>query len=180
MKNSRAEFAKDKHIPNNLEAVDFATDGNVLISGERYLSDRTTATYVAKLSPGGKVIWETKIPGAKGATSSPGYHFTTKEGGCIVFTRYYHEWGSFGCSRITHLDGSGKIVYDYKFIREPNPEHKDVDWEDAVLLPDGSLKLQGLAFAERKKFGRGDWRNLYRPWTGTMSALVLSQTHSST
>ena len=170
MKNSRAEFTEDKHIPKNLEAVSFTTDGNVIISAERYLSDRTTATYVAKLSPAGKLIWETKIPGAQGASSSSGYHFTTKEGGCIVFTRYYHTWGSFGCSRITSFNGSGKIIYDYKFIREPNPGHKDVDWGEAVLLPDGSLKLQGLSFVERKQFDQGDWRNLFRPWTGTMSA----------
>jgi hypothetical protein len=77
---------------------------------------------------------------------------------------------SFGCSRITRFDGSGKITYDYKFIREPNPGHKDVDWKDAVLLPDGSLQLEGLSFVERKQFGQGDWRNLYRPWKGTMSA----------
>ena len=44
-----------------------------------------------------------------------------------------------------------------------------MDWEEAVLLPDGSLKLEGLGFVERKQFGEGDWRNLYRPWTGTMS-----------
>jgi len=169
IKNSRAEFTQEKYIPKNLEAVSFATDGNLIISGERHLDDRTTATYVAKLSPEGKVIWETKIPGNQGATSSPGYHFTTKDGGCIMFTRYYHKLESFGCSRITRLDGSGNITYDYKFIREPNPGHRDVDWEDAVLLPDGSLQLKGLSFVERKQFGQGDWRNLYRPWTGNMS-----------
>jgi hypothetical protein len=169
IKNSGAEYTQDKYIPKNLEAVSFATDGNVIISGERHLDDHTTATYVAKLSPEGKLIWETKIPGDQGATSSPGYHFTTKDGGCIIFTRYYHNLKSFGCSRITRLDGSGNLIYDYKFIREPNPGHKDVDWEEAVLLPDGSLKLKGLSFVERKQFGQGDWRNLYRPWTGTMS-----------
>ena len=170
IKNSLAEFTQDKYIPKNLEAVSFATDGNVIISGERHLGDRTTATFVAKLSPEGNLIWETKIPGEEGATSSPGYHYTTKDGGCILFTRYYHNLKSFGCSRITRLDGAGKITYDYRFIREPNPGHKDVDWEEAVMLPDGSLKLEGLGFAERKRFGQGDWRNLYRPWTGTMSA----------
>ena len=166
---SRAEFTQDKFVPKNLASVSFATDGNVIISGERSLGNSTTATFVAKLSPEGKLIWETKIPGEQGATSSPGYHFTTKDGGCIMLTRYYHNLKSFGSSRITRLDASGSITYDYKFIREPNPGHKDVDWEDAVLLPDGSLKLKGLGFVERKKFGRGDWRNLYRPWTGTMS-----------
>jgi len=170
MKNSQAEYTQDKYIPKNLEAVSFAADGNVIISGERHMGDQTTATYVAKLSPEGKVIWETKIPGEQGATSSPGYHFASKDGGCILFTRYYHNLKSFGCSRITRLDGSGHIVYDYRFIREPNPGHKDVDWEKAELLPDGSLKLEGLGFVERKQFGQGDWRNLYRPWTGIMSA----------
>jgi len=170
IKNSRAEFTQEKYIPKNLKAVSFTSDGNVIISGERHLDQETSATYVTKLSPEGKVIWETKIPGEQGATSSPGFHFTTKDGGCIMFTRYYHNIKSFGCSRITRLDGSGKITYDYKFIREPNPGHKDVDWKDAVLLPDGSLQLEGLSFVERKQFGQGDWRNLYRPWTGTMSA----------
>ncbi len=170
MKDRKSEFTKEKYIPENLEAVSFATDGNVIISAERYLADRTTATYVAKLSPSGKRVWETKIPGKEGATSSPGCHYTTKDGGCIVFTRYYHKWGSFGCSRITRIDGAGKIIYDYKFIREPNPGHKDVDWEKVILEPDGSLKLEGLSFVERKQFGQGDWRNLYTHWTGTMSS----------
>jgi len=169
IKDSRAEFTQEKYIPKNLEAVSFATDGNVIISGERNTGDLTTATFVAKLTPEGKVIWETKIPGEPGATSSPGYHFTTNDGGCILFTRYYHNLKSFGCSRITRLDGLGNIIYDYKFIREPNPGHKDVDWEEAVLLPDGFLQLRGLSFVERKQFDQGDWRNLYRPWTGIMS-----------
>jgi len=169
IKDSRAEFTQEKYIPKNLEAVSFATDGNVIISGERNTGDLTTATFVAKLTPEGKVIWETKIPGEQGATSSPGYHFTTNDGGCILFTRYYHNLKSFGCSRITRLDGLGNIIYDYKFIREPNPGHKDVDWEEAVLLPDGFLQLRGLSFVERKQFDQGDWRNLYRPWTGIMS-----------
>jgi hypothetical protein len=170
IKNSYAEFTQEKYIPKNLEAVSFTSDGNVIISGKRHLDHETSATYVTKLSPEGKVIWETKIPGEQGATSSPGFHFTTNDGGCIMFTRYYHNMKSFGCSRITRFDGSGKITYDYKFIREPNPGHKDVDWKDAVLLPDGSLQLEGLSFVERKQFGQGDWRNLYRPWKGTMSA----------
>jgi hypothetical protein len=169
IKNSHAEYTKDKYVPKNLKAVSFATDGNVIISGERNLDDETTATYVAKLSPEGKVIWETKIQGDQGARSSPGYHYTTRDGGCIMFTRYYHNMKSFGCSRITYLDGSGNITYDYKFISEPNPGHKDVDWEGTVLLSDGSLQMKGLSFVERKKFGTGDWRNLYRPWTGIMS-----------
>jgi hypothetical protein len=169
MKNSGAEFTQEKYIPDNLEAVSFTTDGNLIISGARHLDDQTIATYVAKLSPEGKVIWETKIPGQPGATSSPGYHFTTNDGGCLLFTRYFHNLKSFGTSRITRLGGSGKIIYDYKFIREPNPGHKDVDWHEAVLLPDGSLQLQGLSFVKRKKFGRNDYRDLYRPWTGTMS-----------
>jgi hypothetical protein len=170
IRNSRAEYTQDNFIPENLEAASFASDGNLIISGERYLGDQTSATYVAKLSTHGEVIWETKIPGKQGATSSPGYHFTTKDGGCIMFTLYIHKLESFGCSRITRLDGSGTIIYDYKFIREPNPGHKDVDWEEAVLLPNGSLQLKGLSFVERKQFGQGDWRNLYRPWTGTMNA----------
>jgi len=169
MKNSRSELTQEKYIPKNLEAVGFATDGNVIISGKRNLDYRTTATYVAKLSPKGDLIWETKIPGEQGATSSPGYHFKTNDGGCIMFTRYYHNLKSFGSSRITRLNGSGNIIYDYKFIREPNPGHKDVDWGASVLLPDGSLQLKGLSFVERKQFGQGDWRNLYRPWTGIMS-----------
>lgn len=171
MKNTRTEIAKDKHVPDNVQAVGFAADGNVIISGERYLTGNSTATYVAKLSPKGNKIWETKIPAKEGASSSPGYHVKMKDGGCILFTRYYHKLSSFGCSRITRLGSSGNIIYDYKFIRQPNPGHKDVDWNEAILNEDGSLQLEGLSFIERKQFGQGDWRNLFRPWTGTMSVI---------
>ena len=43
IKNSRAEFTQEKYIPKNLEAVSFATDGNVIISGERHLDDRNNS-----------------------------------------------------------------------------------------------------------------------------------------
>ncbi len=169
IKDSKAEYTIEKHKPKNLKVASFDKEGNVLISGSRYMPEETTATVIAKLSPEGKLLWETKLPYKTGATSTSGFHFMLKDGSCLMFTRYYHNFSSIGCARISRISSSGKIIYDYKFIRQPNPGHKDVTWDQIIFKEDGTMKLKGISYVERKQFGQNDYRNLYRPWTGEMS-----------
>lgn len=141
-------------------SVTIASDNNVIVTGSRWVDDKTSEEVISKLTRSGKKIWEAKLPTVKEAISSSGMHIPASDGGCVVYFMYYHHPKSFGIGRLARIDGNGKVIYDTQFSYLPN-RNATYMTKGMELMTDGSLKIFGEIYPT------ADGASL--PWTGTVS-----------
>lgn len=140
-------------------AVTIGKDGNVIVTGKRYAGDRSSQSIIAKLTPSGKTIWETKAKIMNGGEDTEGVHVPMHDGGCVVYFMSYPHEKSYGHGRLVRVNGTGKIIYDYTFIAAPNPNARYVD--QMSVNKDGSVALKGKMYLSKDEIVN---------WNGSMSA----------
>jgi len=141
-------------------SVTIASDKNVIVTGSRWIDDKTSEEVITKLTSSGEKIWEAKLPTVKEAISSSGMHIPTPDGGCVVYFMYYHVPKSYGIGRLARTNGNGKVVYDTKFSYLPNVNATYMT-KGMELLKDGSVKIYGEIYPTP------DGASV--PWTGIVS-----------
>jgi hypothetical protein len=141
-------------------SVTITSDKNVIVTGSRWIDDKTSEEVITKLTRRGEKVWEAKLPTVKEAISSSGMHIPTLDGGCVVYFMYFHTPKSFGIGRLALIDGNGKVIYDTQFSYLPNPNATYMT-KGMELLKDGSVKIYGEIYPTP------DGASLL--WTGTVS-----------
>lgn len=154
------ELTPPRFIKGKARSVTIASDGNLIVTGKRDVEHLTWAVYIAKLTPQGEKIWETKLPGKKISDSSEGLHLPAPDSGCVVYTMYYSHERSIGQARLSRINGSGNIIYDKTLVGLPNPNAMYIDPQDMEMFPDGSVLLKGKKYLSEEE---------YIAWTGVMS-----------
>jgi hypothetical protein len=141
-------------------SVTIASDKNVIVTGSRWVDDKTSEEVITKLTRSGEKIWEAKLKTVKEAISSSGMHIPTPDGGCVVYFMYYHVPKSYGIGRLAMIDGKGKVIYDTQFSYLPNTNATYMT-KGMELMNDGSVKIYGEIYPTPN--------GASRPWTGTVS-----------
>jgi hypothetical protein len=149
-----------QYIKGTAKTVTITSDGSLIVTGKRDVEHLTWAVFIAKLTPEGEMIWETKLPGKRISDTSAGLHLSTTDGGCVVYSMYYSHERSIGQSRLSRISGSGEIIYDKLFVGNPNPNAIYIDPHEMEMQPDGSVLLKGEKYLSEKE---------HIPWTGLMS-----------
>jgi hypothetical protein len=159
-KRTHMELTAPRFIKGEAKSVTIASDGRLIVTGKRDIEHLTWAVFIAKLTPEGEVIWETKLPGKKISDTSEGLHLPTPDGGCVVYSMYYSHERSLGQSRLSRISASGKLLYDKILAGSPNPNAIYVDPHRMEIRPDGSLLLKGKKYVSEKE---------HVPWSALMS-----------
>jgi len=141
-------------------SVTIASDKNVIVTGSRWVDDKTSEEVITKLTRSGEKIWEAKLKTVKEAISSSGMHIPRPDGGCVVYFMYYHHPKSYGIGRLAMIDGKGKVIYDTQFSYLPNANATYMT-KGMELLNDGSVKIYGEIYPTPD--------GASHPWTGTVS-----------
>jgi len=156
---TQMELMPPQYIKGNAKSVTLASDGNLIVTGKRDVEDLTWGVFIAKLTPEGEVIWETKLPGKRISDTSAGLHLPGPDGGCVVYSMYYSHERSMGQARLSRISGSGRIIYDKIFVGRPNPNAMYIDPDNMEMQPDGSVLLKGNKYLSEKE---------HIPWVGVM------------
>jgi hypothetical protein len=155
------ELTPPRYIKGKARSVTMASDGNLIVTGKRDVEHLTWAVYIAKITPEGEKIWETKLPGKKISDTSEGLHLPAPDGGCVVYTMYYSHERSIGQSRLSRISGSGKIIYDRFFVGLPNPNAMYIDPHKMEMRPDGSVLVKGKKYLSEEE--QIEWSGVVSP-----------------
>jgi hypothetical protein len=154
------ELNPPQHDMGKCTSVTIASDKNVIVTGSRWIDDKTSEEVITKLKRNGETLWEVKLATVKEAISSSGMHIPTTDGGCVVYFMYYHHPKSLGIGRLAMINGNGKVIYDTQFSYLPNPNATYMT-KGMELQQNGSLKIYGEIYPTAN--------GASLPWTGTVS-----------